>query len=214
MGDLKIKKNSKIKLALDSEKPSFTIITTFHKQVDEVSILISEPLKSGKTLYIEDNQKLLLVVNDLFLTGYRDDIICEGIRRYWLIRLVQDQRQYFERRDERYTVMLPIYYRSLLWHGDNFVKMEGRTQDMSAGGVAMLSNCNFEINETVEIDLSDIGNYEAPKGLVAHVCWVRDAKKSSGYRNVVGFQFKFKNEKEEKIIVKDYIEEIKKRFNL
>ena len=105
-------------MALDvpiGQEPSFSLICTFVKSLDSASFLISIPMKDGKPLPLDENQKLLICFGAgsemQIVAGYADDIVKEGIRRCWKIRRVSEQRQFFRRVDERLrAAIFPGYF--------------------------------------------------------------------------------------------------------
>ena len=105
---LQIHPGTKLRMALDvpiGQEPSFSLICIFVKPLDSASFLISIPMKDGKPLPLDENQKLLICFGAgsemQIVAGYADDIVKEGIRRCWKIRRVSEQRQFFRRVDER-----------------------------------------------------------------------------------------------------------------
>lgn len=226
-GALKIKSGTKIKLALDvpmGEQPSFDMICTFSKSLDESAFLVSIPMKGGKAVSVDESQKLLIRVDGqgtdaLILAGYVDDIVKEGIRRYWKIRRVSEQRQFFQRADERLKVALPIHYRQETWtpNEEGMIENEsGMSLDISAGGMAAYLNDRFEVGEVCEITLPRIGVAQEGaqiEDIVSAVCWMREAPKGSLYRNICGFQFRF-GDSAEKERVQNYVAHVKKKYKL
>ena len=99
-GALQIKHGTKMRLAFDaplSQEPQFHMICTFNKALDESAFLVSIPMVGGKPLSLDENQKLLFKYGEgeetCILAGYADDEVKEGIRHYWKIRRVAEQRQ-------------------------------------------------------------------------------------------------------------------------
>ena len=153
-GELKIKSGTKLRLAMDvgiGEEPRFNMVCTFAKSLDESAFLISIPMRDGKPMPLDETQKLLIRYgaagsDDMIVAGYADDIVKEGIRRYWKIRRVSEQRQFFQRADERLKVALPILYRQETWQpnddgasgppagvrGFNIIRSAGRAQRLFA----------------------------------------------------------------------------------
>ena len=78
------------------QEPDFSFVCTFAKALDESAFLISIPMQDGKPLPLDENRKLLIRYgkgeNAMILAGYADDIVKEGLRRYWKIRRVTEQR--------------------------------------------------------------------------------------------------------------------------
>lgn len=220
MNKLKIKKGDKIKLAFtdENEKPQFSYISTFYKRLDDTAILISSPCKNGKTLDMNENVKILLVYSgsegEEIFSGYCDDIIQEGIRKYWKIRIVEDSRKFYQRADERYKIILPIKFFNPLWETDEFGEhetREGVTSDISAGGIALKSNDNFEIGERILIEFPSVLGAEGIKNVNSIVCWQRDLQKER-YKKIAGLQFDISKKEKEKIQL--YIEFIKRRLKI
>lgn len=220
MSKLKMKKGEKIKFAFykENEKLQFSHISTFYKTIDDTAILISAPYKDNKILEIDDNQKILFIYNmngeELIFSGFCDDVIKEGIRIFWKIRIVDDGRKYYQRLDERYRIFLPIKYTNPLIKVDEFdeyEKREGETFDISAGGIALKTNDLFKVGEKVTIDLPDVANIEGIKEILTNVCWQRDLQ-NDYYKKIVGLQFNIDKQEKDKILV--YIANLKKRFKL
>lgn len=227
-GALTIKSGTKLRLALDvavGQIPEFNMICTFARSVDESAFLISIPMKDGKPLSIDESQKILIRYsgegndNGMILAGYVDDMVKEGIRRYWKVRRVSEQRQFFKRSDERLKVAIPVSYMQETWrpNADGVIEKEqGMSLDISAGGMALFMNRRFEVGEVCEVSVPNIGTSEEGQGIegiVAVVCWLREAPKGSIYRNVCGFQFRF-GEVSEKERMQSYVANVKKKYKL
>lgn len=225
-GALKIKSGTKLQVAFDAkigEEPNFNMICTFNKSLDESAFTISIPMMNGKALEVDDSQKILIRYgtgsNAMILAGYVDDTIKDGIRRYWKIRRVSEQRQFFQRADERLKVTLKIEYMQETWPvNDNgqIDKEEGMTLDVSAGGAAIYLNRHFDVGEICEMSLPRIGTSEKGKAiecLVSTVCWMREAPKGSLYRNICGLQFKF-GDPEEKKRLQEYLENVREKYKV
>ena len=226
MASLKIKSGTKLQLAYDAavgEEPNFNMICTFNKSLDESAFLISIPMVNGQALQVSEDQKLLIRYgsgNDaMILAGYVDDVVKDGIRRYWKIRRVSEQRQFFQRADERVKVTLRVEYRQETWAvNDNGVipKEDGMSLDVSAGGAAIYINRRFDVGEICELSLPRIGTSEkgqAIEDIVATVCWMREAPKGSLYRNLCGLQFRF-GDPSEKQRLQEYLENVKEKYRL
>lgn len=226
-GTLPIKSGTKLRLAFDVEMgqtPDFNMVCTFFKALDESAFLISIPMKDGKAMTMDENQKILIRYgaqdeSGMILAGYVDDVVKEGIRRYWKIRRVSEQRQFFQRADERLKVALPVHYLQETWTPDEngeIAKEEGMTLDISAGGMAVYLNRRFEVGEILEMSLPNVGTVaegRGVQGIVSVVCWMRETPKGSLYRNVCGIQFRFADGAERKQM-QNYVAHIKKKFKL
>lgn len=225
-GELRIKPGTKLRLALDApigKEPEFTLVCTFVKSLDAASFLISIPMRDGKPMALDEQQKLLICygpqADAMIVAGYADDVVKEGIRRCWKIRRVTEQRQFFRRVDERLKVTIPIRYSQPTWHPDAdgvSPSEEGVTLDISAGGLAAYLNRSLTVGEVCELTLPAIGVSKEGReitALVAVVCWNREAPKGSTYRHVCGYQFRFADGVERQR-VQDYVANIKRRYKL
>ena len=122
VGALNVRHGSKMRLAFDAplgQEPKFNMICTFNKALDESAFLVSIPMVGGKALPLDEKQKFLFQYEEgeetRIVAGYGDDEIREGIRHYWKIRRVSEQRQLIRRADVRMKVTLPIEYMQDTW---------------------------------------------------------------------------------------------------
>ncbi len=225
-GELRIKAGTKLRLALDvpiGQEPAFNLVCTFVKALDTASFLISIPMRDGKALALDESQKLLICFGSgadmQIVAGYADDIVKEGIRRCWKIRRVSEQRQFFRRTDERLRATIPIQYTQPTWRPNEdgtISPEEGMTLDISAGGLACYLNRGMNVGEVCEMTLPTIGAAKEGRelrGVVAVICWTREAPKGSPFRRVAGFQFRFADSAERQQM-QDYVDNIKKRYKL
>ena len=185
-GELRIKPGTKLRMALDvpiGQQPQFNLVCTFVKSLDVASFLISIPMRDGQPMPMDDTRKLLIRYGTdkdaMIVAGYADDVVKEGIRRCWKIRRVAEQRQFFQRADERLKVTVPITYSQPTWQPDSdgvIRREEGLTLDISAGGLACYLNDGMAVGETIEMNLPSIGvsrEGQAICGVVAVICWTR-----------------------------------------
>lgn len=225
-GALQIKHGTKMRLAFDapiSQEPKFNMICTFNKALDESAFLVSIPMVGGKALPLDEKQKLLFEYGEgedtCILAGYADDEIKEGIRRYWKIRRVAEQRQFIKRADVRMKVALPIQYMQDTWalNSDGEIdKEKGETLDISNGGLAVYMNRWFDVGETCIFTLPRLGTASdghTAQEVVGVVCWTREVPKGSSFRYVAGIQLRFANP-EERTEMQDYVAYVKKRYKL
>lgn len=224
-GALKIKTGTKLRMAYDAElgkEPNFNMICTFNRSLNESAFLISIPVVNGKALEVDENQKLLIQYgsgNDaMIFAGYVDDTVKEGVRRYWKIRRVSEQRQFFQRADERVKVTLRVEYSQETWalNSDGEIpKEDGMSLDISAGGAAIFMNRHFDVGEIVELNLPRVGTSERGQALteVGTVCWVREAPRGSMYRMLCGLQFRF-GDPTEKEQLQGYLANVKEKYKL
>ncbi|MGN1334403.1 MAG: PilZ domain-containing protein [Anaerovoracaceae bacterium] len=225
-GAIKIKSGTKLSMALDvpmGQEPVFNMVCSFNKSLDESAFLISIPVVKGKAMEVDDTQKLLIRygtgTDAMILAGYVDDVVKEGIRRYWKIRRVSEQRQFFQRADERVKVTLKVEYHQETWplNDEGVIENEeGMTLDISAGGAALYLNRRFDVGEVCTLALPRIGTSEKGKAvedLVGAVCWMREAPRGSLYRNICGLQFRFAGADDKKV-VSNYIQNVKEKYKL
>lgn len=224
--ELKIPAGTKLHMAYDvppGKEPDFNMVCTFNKALDESAFLISVPMVGGKSLLMDENQKMLIRINqgseELIVAAYADDIVKEGIRRYWKMRRVSEQREFIKRRDERLKVALKIDYFQPTWPiGDDgrISTEESLTLDVSAGGAALFVNRHFEVGEVMVLNLPRVGM--APEGaaipeVIAAVCWGREAPKGSNYRFLSGVQFRMGDDAQREQL-QNYMLYVKKLFKL
>lgn len=122
MGACGIKRGTKMQLAKETtawQQPVFDMITTFYKELDESAFLVSVPMVDGKALPIDESQKFLFKYEEgeetRIVAGYVDDAVKEGIRRYWKIRRVTENRQFIKHADVRMKVELPLQFMQDTW---------------------------------------------------------------------------------------------------
>lgn len=224
--ELKIPPGTKLHIAYDvplGQQPDFNMVCTFKKALDESAFLISIPMVGGKSLLLDENQKMLIRVaqgsEELIVAAYADDEVKEGIRRYWKMRRVSEQRELIRRKDERLKVALRVEYYQPTWpiNEDGTISTEeSMTLDVSAGGAALFVNRHFDVGEAVVMGLPRIGI--SPEGaaipdIIAAVCWGREAPKGSNYRFVCGVQFRMGDDAQRELL-QNYMMNLKKTFKL
>lgn len=223
---LNIKSGTKLQMAVAvpvGQEPAFDLVCTFSRAIDASAFLISIPMRGGKPLPLDETQRLLIRFGSgagtHIIAGYADDVVQEGIRRYWKIRRVTELRQFVQRVDERFKVALHVQYKQDTWpvNADGEVmKDEGLTLDISNGGVALYLNHRFEVGEVCQLTLPRIGT--SPDGreiedAVGVVCWEREAPKGSPFRMVCGLQLRFAATAEKEAYVR-YVDNARRRFAL
>ena len=225
-GSLNIKHGSKMRLAFDSpvnQEPNFNMICTFNKALDESAFLVSIPMVEGKPLEADERKKLLFRYGEgeesNIVAGYVDDVVKEGIRRYWKVRRVAEQRQFIKRIDVRMKVELPVQYFQDTWalNSDGEIDKEsGMTMDISNNGLAVYMNRWFDVGATCIFTLPRMGT--ASDGQEEHeavgvVCWMREMPKGGAFRYVAGIQLRFAN-LDERREMQEYVAYVKKRYKL
>ena len=226
MGTLDIKRGTKMQLAKDAavgQEPVFNMLSTFNKELDESAFLVSIPMLGGKPLQADESQKFLFRYEEgeetRIIAGYVDDVIKEGIRRYWKIRRVTENRQFVKRIDVRMKVELPVKFMQDTWDLNSQGEIEqesGETMDISNNGLAVYMNRWFEVGETCIFTLPRLGN--ASEGMpsrevVGVICWEREMPKGGPFRFVTGIQLRFANT-DEKVKMQEYVAYVKKRYRL
>lgn len=226
MGTLDIKRGTKMQLAKDAavgQEPVFNMLSTFNKELDESAFLVSIPMLDGKPLQADESQKFLFRYEEgeetRIIAGYVDDVIKEGIRRYWKIRRVTENRQFIKRIDVRMKVELPVKFMQDTWELNSQGEIEqesGETMDISNNGLVVYMNRWFEVGENCIFTLPRLGN--ASEGMpsrevVGVICWEREMPKGGPFRFVTGIQLRFANT-DEKVKMQEYVAYVKKRYKL
>ena len=216
-----------MRLALDvpaGKQPQFNMIGgTFNKALDESAFLVSIPLVDGKAFIPDENQKILFQYGaggeTQILAGYVDDVVKEGIRRYWKVRRVMENRQFIKRVDIRMKVELPVQYMQDTWPlnaSGEIDKEKGMTADISNNGLAVNMNRWFQVGESCVFTLPRMGGAtdgQPEREVVGVVCWTRELPKGGAYRYLSGIQLRFAD-MEERGRMQEYVAYVKKRYKL
>ena len=221
MAALQIKPGTKLQLAFDAPvgKPAdFNMMATFKEALDEAYFLISVPMLAGKPLLQDENQKFIMKYGAgeqaFVLAGYPESVVKQGIRTYWKMRQVAEQRTFFKRRDERFKVSMRLEYQRDEVEGERYE--DAMTIDVSAGGLAIYLNEFPDVGEALQVRLPAIRlhgeRHEVPEQL-GIVCWLRTAPKGSLYRNICGLQFRYADDLERET-VKEYISYVREKYKL
>ena len=221
-----IKMGTKMRAALDvpaNQEPKFNMMCTFNKALDESAFLVSIPMVDSKAYISDENQKILFRYgegeNSQIIAGYVDDVVKEGIRRYWKVRRVAENRQFIKRVDVRMKVELPITYMQDTWSLNSqgeIDKEKGETADISNNGLAVYMNRWFNVGESCRFTLPRIGTAadgQDARDVVGVVCWTRELPKGGSYRFVTGIQLRFAD-LEERGKMQNYVSYVKKRYKL
>lgn len=224
--ELHLNPGTKMHLAYDvpvGQDPQFNMIGTFKKALDESAFLVSIPMVDGKPLIPDDNQKILFRYGEgeeqQIVAGYVDDVVKEGIRRYWKVRRVSEHRQLIKRVDIRMKVELPVQYMQDTWalNADGEIdREEGETMDISNNGLAVYMNHWFTVGETCIFTLPRIGTASDGKPareVVGVICWMREMPKGGPFRYVAGIQLRFADVQERQDM-QEYVAYVKKRYKL
>ncbi len=204
------------------QAPEFDLSSSYFKTIDDACFLASVPLKGGKPVPVSETQKLLvrysIGAENMVISAYCDDVVKQGIRTYWKLRRVSEQRHFFQRKDERYKVTLRAEYSHPSWTPiDGKVdREEAVTLDISAGGAALFMNNRFDVGDVCHLFLPRVSSDDegqAINDIVAAICWYRDAPIGSPCRFIGGVQFRFVSD-EERDEIRSYVENIKKVYKL
>lgn len=225
-GSLDIRHGTKMHLAYDAavnHDPEFNMISTFNRSVDDSAFLVSIPMMDGKPVEADERRKLLFRYQNgeesNIVAGYVDDVVKEGIRRYWKVRRVAERRQFIKRVDVRMKVELPIRYMQDTWalNLDGEIEPEpGQTMDISNNGLAVYMNHWFEVGETCIFTLPRLGTVQEGVDeveVVGVVCWMREMPKGGAFRYIAGIQLRF-SDLEERKKMQEYVAYVKKRYKL
>ena len=225
-GSLQAKHGAKMQLAYDvppGQEPQFNMIWTFIKALDESAFLVSIPMVDGKLLVPEETQKLLFRYGEgdgqSLVAGYVDDVVKEGIRRYWKVRRVTEQRHFVQRRDIRLKIQIPVTYMQDTWELNSEGKIDkeaGETMDISNNGMAVCMNRWFEVGESCIFTLPRLGNAgegQEARDAVGVICWMRELPKGGPFRFVAGIQLRFSSVEEGREM-QDYVAYVKQRYKL
>ena len=217
---LGLKSGTRLQIGFDpkvGQSVDFNMVSTFSKDLDSSAFLISVPMKDGKLIPMDENKKIIIRCGDsrdaVIVSAYCDDEVKEGIRHYWKMRKVSEQRQVFQRSDERYKVPLHTQFSQPTWPINaegKIVPEEAMTLDISAGGAALFMALKMDVGELITIDLPRVGidaKGAAIEGVIAVICWYREAPKGSIFKNISGVQFRFANDAE-RSRVKEYIDNL------
>lgn len=195
MAEQQITPGTKLQVAFDvpmGQKTDFNMLATYKENLDEAYFLMSSPM----------------------LAGYPESVEKKGIRTYWKMRKVAEQRTFVRRRDERFKVAMRLTYQR-----DNAPTPEpedAMTIDVSAGGLAIYLNDYPDVGEALAVQMPTIRlqgeRHELPEQL-GIVCWVRRAPKGSLYRNVCGLQFRYADDMEREL-VKEYVGYIRAKYKI
>lgn len=221
MAELQIKSGTKLQMAFDvpmGQKTDFNMMATFKEAIDDAYFLVSVPMLAGKPLLLDENQKFLMQYsvgdNTFMIAGYPEAVEKVGIRTFWKMRQVAEQRTFFKRRDERFKVSMRLEYQRD--NVDNPETEDAMTIDVSAGGVAIYLNDYPDVGEALQVQMPTIRlqgeRHELPVQL-GIVCWVRQAPKGSLYRNVCGLQFRYADDIERET-VKEYMQYVRAKYKM
>lgn len=206
-----------------NQEPQFNMMSTFNKTLDESAFLVSIPMHEGKALIPDENQKMLFRYGEgeesQVIAGYVDDIVKEGIRRFWKVRRVAENRQFVKRVDVRMKVELPITFMQDTWALNSqgeIDKEKGETADISNNGLAVYMNRWFDVGESCRFTLPRIGTVsegQDAQDVVGTVCWTRELPKGGSYRFLSGVQLRF-SDLQERGQMQSYVSFVKKRYKL
>lgn len=205
------------------QEPQFSMISTFNKALDESAFLVSVPMVDGKALVADETKKILFRYGEgeeqAIVAGYVDDVVKEGIRRYWKVRRVTENRQFIQRRDVRMKIELPVTYMQDTWALNSegeIDKEQGETMDISNNGLAVYMNRWFEVGESCIFTLPRLGTAsdgQPEHEVVGAICWMRELPKGGLFRFLAGTQLRFSN-LDERRQMQEYVAYVKKRYKL
>ena len=222
MAELQIQPGTKLQVAFDAPmgtQPDFNMLATFKKAIDEAFFLMSAPLLNGKPLPLDISQKFHLRytvgTDTLMIAAYPEAVEKAGIRTFWKMRKVAEERVFLQRRDERFKISMHLTCTRDLANGSTETE-EAMTADVSAGGMALFLNDYPDVGEALQVNLPPIvldGQTHEIASQLGIVCWVRQAPKGSVYRNVCGLQLRFGDDLEREALG-NYINHLRAKFKL
>ena len=222
MAELQIQPGTKLQVAFDAPmgtQPDFNMLATFKKAIDEAFFLMSAPMLNGKPLPLDISQKFHLRytvgTDTLMIAAYPEAVEKAGIRTFWKMRKVAEERVFLQRRDERFKISMHLTCTRDLANGSTETE-EAMTADVSAGGMALFLNDYPDVGEALQVNLPPIaldGKTHEIAPQLGIVCWVRQAPKGSVYRNVCGLQLRFGDDLEREALG-NYINHLRAKFKL
>lgn len=209
MARVRIPVGSKLTLYYESGGvETFEMKSTFEKSVSDVSFLISAPIRNNSYIDIDCFRQILVKykLGDItqMIPVYPEERVTVGKRVFWRVRQVGAAREFIPRIDKRYSVFFPASYASVSWDPDNPLsgeRLPAQTMDLSAGGVALFMASDPKVGEVMNVIFPQSGSVKAVMQK-AEVCWIREAKKGSPYRNMSGLKFLFSTEQEKTDMIK------------
>ena len=183
--------------------------STFEKNVDEDCFLISAPIHKEEYVIFEPLAKLVIryVQGNIIriLTGCVDEHIKIGVRNYWKIHMLSEERQFVKRSHERTNISLRISFnKANILSNDPYKKekMYAIGKDISYGGIALKINDLLETNDVIEINLPLVGRMKITQK--AQTRWITATEKDKSFSYLAGFRFVFTTA-EEKENMKAYV---------
>lgn len=203
MPKLKIASGTKIDLQLirDKEKKPLILKSTFEKNVDDVSFLISAPLHKGSYMVFEQFDKLSIKYHQgqtkRILFGYIEEYVQIGVRNYWQVHIVSEEREFVRRAHERIRASIRVSYTK--YAAENNPKkqdiMYALSHDISAGGISLRINNCLEPEEILEVTLPPLGKIKS-FSQKCEVRWIMATDNNKAFSYASGFRFIFKNNAE------------------
>ena len=222
MAELQIKPGTKLQVAFDApvgQQTDFNMMATFKKAIDDAFFLMSAPMLNGQPLPLDVTQKFHLRysvgADPHMIAAYPEAVEKAGIRTFWKMRKVAEERVFLQRRDERFKISMHLTCTRDLANGSTETE-EAMTADVSAGGMALFLNDYPDVGEALRVNLPPIaldGQTHEIAPQLGIVCWVRQAPRGSLYRNVCGIQLRFADDIEREALA-EYIDHLRTKYKL
>ena len=200
----KIRPGTKLEIVIEKsiETRENPLKSTFEKELNEASIMITAPIKGGVAFVIGETEKMEIsyVVGSsrIQLVGYVEEYVKKGIRTYIVVRLVGDASQHDVRSDQRFKSEINIQLEKYVEGKTD--KYAGATIDISNGGAAVMSNMAFLTGDILRVTFP---KRETAKMVTvrSEVCWAREIEKEQKtqkvkMKNMYGLHFLPENDDE------------------
>ena len=195
MAKINLKSGTKLDVTFtDDSGAVIEVKSTFEKNEDEVTILISRPLHQGKPVSVDENTRLILEGGQqivVSLEGYVEGEVRRGPRTYWRVRTVNNRSVVNQRADARIKAELALRVQKTYWNQegiDSIETLDCLSLDISNGGIAFYLNAPVSAGEILELELPKQGRF-SPVSLRGEACWMREADQASAYRYITGVRF-------------------------
>ena len=211
MPKLNIVSGTKLELQLlgkQGQKP-LGLKSSFEKAVGKNCLLISAPFYEGNYANFEHQDALNIQywrgTSKRILFGYIEGSVQRGLRNYWRVKIISEEREFVFRAYERIKTGLRVSYTGCMPEnqaGEPHI-MYALSYDISAGGISLRLHGYVEPEALLELNLPPLGTI---KGFTqkAEVRWIMATENNKAFSYAAGMRFVFANA-EERENMKAYI---------